>query len=61
MSRINNTEQLTGLRKFAEDKSFQAKWAAVKQGRKVKLAALIKTITGEDVPVNAMFDIQVQS
>ncbi|MEW5319329.1 MAG: hypothetical protein WDW38_010488 [Sanguina aurantia] len=57
---INNTEQLSGLRKHAEDKAFQAKWVAVKQARKVKLAALIKTITGDDVPVNAMFDIQIK-
>lgn len=44
----------------AGDKSFQAKWRAVKQAKKAKLAALLKTQFGEDVPVNAMFDIQIK-
>eukprot|EP00798_Chlamydomonas_sp_ICE-L_P006010 gene6010-5302_t len=57
---INDASQLAGLRKFAEDKAFQAKWRAVKQTRKAKLAAMIKNIHGDDIPLNAMFDVQIK-
>lgn len=57
--RVNDLDKLQGLRKFAKDKSFQAKWRAVKQEKKKKLAALIKSMYGDDVPVNALFDIHV--
>jgi starch phosphorylase len=57
---INNAELLTGLRKFASDKSFQAQWRAVKQQRKAKLAAMLKSQTGDDININNMFDIQVK-
>lgn len=59
MRRINSAEQLTELRKFASDKSFQAKWAAVKRQKKAKLADLIKKVHGEEVNLDALFDIQV--
>ena len=58
--RINNAEALTGLRKFASDKDVQSKWRAVKLQRKAKLAALVKKMTGEDIDINSMFDIQVK-
>lgn len=57
--RINDTEKLAGLRAFASDPAFQAKWAAVKKAKKAKLAELIKKIHGDDVNQNALFDIQV--
>ncbi|KAL6765007.1 starch phosphorylase [Haematococcus lacustris] len=57
---INNMEQLTELRKYASDKSFQAKWSAVKRQKKAQLAQLIKKIHGEDVNLNALFDIQIK-
>lgn len=45
---------------LAGDRSFQAKWKAVKQAKKAQLAALIKSTFGDDVNLNAMFDIQVR-
>lgn len=42
--RVNNMERLSELRKFATDKGFQAKWAAVKRQKKAKLAELIKKV-----------------
>ncbi len=50
---------LTGLRKYASDKDFQAKWRAVKMQRKTKLAQLIKARFGDDVNMDALFDIHV--
>lgn len=59
-SRINDTDKLAGLRAFAKDPAFQAKWHAVKQAKKAKLAALIKRVHGDDdINLNALFDIQV--
>lgn len=58
--RINNAELLSGLRKFATDKDFQAKWRAVKMQKKAKLAALLKERTGDDVNMDSMFDIHVR-
>ena len=39
---INDTARLAGLRKFADDKGFQAKWRAIKLANKERLAAKIK-------------------
>lgn len=58
--RINDTDKLAGLRAFAKDPAFQAKWHAVKQAKKAKLADLIKRVHGDDdINLNALFDIQV--
>jgi glucan phosphorylase len=56
---ITDTYELSKLAKYAEDKAFQKKWIAVKQENKAKLAAVIKETFGDDVPLNALFDIQV--
>ncbi len=39
---INDATRLAGLRKFADDKGFQAKWRAIKHENKERLAAKIK-------------------
>lgn len=58
--RINNTDQLQGLAKYAKDPAFQAKWRAVKRVKKAKLAALITTLTGDaDINMDSLFDVQV--
>ncbi|KAG1660964.1 hypothetical protein FOA52_005589 [Chlamydomonas sp. UWO 241] len=57
---INNAEMLAGLRAYATDKAFQAKWRAVKLVRKHKLAAVIKERFGEDVNINSLFDIHIK-
>jgi starch phosphorylase len=51
---------LQKLKKLASDATFQAKWKAVKQTKKAKLAAVIKQTHGDDVNMNALFDIQVR-
>jgi len=39
---INDATRLAGLRKFADDRGFQAKWRAIKHENKERLAAKIK-------------------
>jgi hypothetical protein len=56
---ITDTYGLQRLTPYATDKAFQAKWREVKQENKAKLAAYIKSQFGDDVPLNALFDIQV--
>jgi glucan phosphorylase len=41
---INETTLLAGLRKYADDKAFQAKWRAVKHANKERLSAKIKVV-----------------
>lgn len=57
---INNLQQLRQLEQYANDPAFQAQWRAVKQQKKVKLAELIKKLTGDDVNMDALFDIQIK-
>ncbi|KAK9810158.1 hypothetical protein WJX72_005763 [[Myrmecia] bisecta] len=57
---IKEAHLLEGLRKFAGDKDFQAKWRAVKLDNKKRLKAVIKARVGIDVPVNALYDIQIK-
>lgn len=57
---INNMEKLKELSKYATDKSFQAKWAAVKRQKKLQLAELVKKVHGEEVNLDALFDIQIK-
>jgi glucan phosphorylase len=57
---ITDTYELSKLKAYAEDAAFQEKWRAVKLEKKKKLAAYIKETFGDDVPLNALFDIQVR-
>ncbi len=41
-------------------RAFHKEWQAVKQTKKQKLAAYVKGLTGDDLNLNAMFDIQVR-
>ena len=41
---INETTRLAELRKFADDKEFQAKWRAIKLDNKKRLAAKVKVL-----------------
>jgi hypothetical protein len=56
---ITDTYGLQRLTPYATDKAFQAKWREVKQENKAKLAAYIESQFGDDVPLNALLDIQV--
>jgi len=57
---IKETTELKKLEKYASDPKFQEEWRKVKQLAKAKLAALIKDTYGQDVNLNALFDIQVK-
>jgi starch phosphorylase len=57
---ITDTYELSKLAKYADDKAFHKKWCAVKQENKAKLAGVVKGIFGDDLPLNALFDIQVR-
>uniref|UniRef100_A0A383VH92 Alpha-1,4 glucan phosphorylase n=1 Tax=Tetradesmus obliquus TaxID=3088 RepID=A0A383VH92_TETOB len=57
---ITDTYELSKLAKYADDKAFHKKWRAVKQDNKARLAAVIKETFGDDVPLNALFDIQIK-
>jgi starch phosphorylase len=51
--------RVQGLREYADDPAFQAKWQDVKALAKEKAVKHIREITGVDIPVNALLDIQV--
>jgi Carbohydrate phosphorylase len=52
---------LRGLEKHADDPAFRAKWRDIKRVKKAKLAAKIKAVTGDNVNLDAMFDIHVRT
>ncbi|MDO1581951.1 glycogen/starch/alpha-glucan phosphorylase [Rhizobium oryzicola] len=56
----DDTEQLKALDAFADDKSFQEKFAAIKRANKVQLANLIGSRMGIRLDPSAMFDIQIK-
>jgi starch phosphorylase len=57
---VSDTYELSGLRKFADDKAFREQWRSVKRQNKAKLAAYLKELTGDDVPLDALFDVQIK-
>jgi starch phosphorylase len=57
---VRDAALLAGLKPFADDAAFRARWRAVKRARKAKLAAHVESTTGYAVPVDAMFDVQVK-
>jgi starch phosphorylase len=57
---VRDATLLAGLKPYAEDAAFRARWRAVKQIRKEKLAAHVKQTTGYDLPTSSIFDIQVK-
>ncbi|KAG0571982.1 hypothetical protein KC19_VG058800 [Ceratodon purpureus] len=57
---ILDTEQLAGLRNFADNKELQKDWKQAKIARKEKLAAYIEAKTGYTINPDALFDIQVK-
>lgn len=57
---LDNAEELVGLEKFADDAGFRAKFAAVKQANKTRLAALVRQRVGVKVDPKAMFDVQIK-
>ncbi|KAG6631308.1 alpha-glucan phosphorylase, H isozyme [Carya illinoinensis] len=57
---VTNLDQLTGLRKFADNSDFQAEWASAKMANKQRLAEYIERVTGESIDPHSLFDIQVK-
>ncbi|WJH40828.1 glycogen/starch/alpha-glucan phosphorylase [Aliirhizobium terrae] len=57
---LDNTEALNELDKFADDASFQEKFAAVKRTNKVALANLVGSRMGIRLDPSALFDIQIK-
>ena len=57
---MDDTEALKDLDKFADDASFQEKFAEVKRANKVRLAKLVQARMGIRLDPSAMFDIQTK-
>lgn len=57
---VSDTYELRGLEKFADDAAFRAQWRAVKRANKAKLAVYLKDTFGDDVPLDALFDVQIK-
>jgi len=57
---ITDLYKLKVLAKKADDKVFHEKWEAVKRHNKERLKQLIFDKTGEEVPLDAMYDVQVK-
>jgi len=57
---VRNLDELKQLLPKAEEPAFVARWSAVKQDNKRKLADLISVRCGIDVGLDSMFDVQVK-
>jgi len=52
--------KLQGLAKFADDKTFRARWREIKQSNKQHLAAMVQRECGVEFDTAALFDVQVK-
>ncbi|CAM6086360.1 unnamed protein product [Calypogeia fissa] len=57
---VVDTEQLAGLRQYADDKDLHRDWFQAKRACKIKLATYIKVRTGCSISPDALYDIQVK-
>ncbi|HVY19685.1 MAG TPA: glycogen/starch/alpha-glucan phosphorylase [Bauldia sp.] len=57
---LDQFDKIADLNKFADDASFQEKFAEVKRGNKVRLASIIRETMGVSVDPGALFDVQVK-
>ncbi len=57
---LDDADKLKALDAFADDASFQEKFAAVKRANKVRLASLVAGRMGIRLDPDAMFDIQIK-
>ena len=57
---LDDAEELKALEKFADDKGFQEKFAAVKRENKVALSNLLRKRMNAYVDPDALFDIQIK-
>jgi len=57
---LKELDELKNLEQYADDKTFQKEWMAVKRANKVRLANYIKEVNGIEVNPDALFNIQVK-
>ena len=57
---VNDLSELERLAPWADDPAFRARWHAIKQGNKERLATLVARVCHVDFPVDALFDVQVK-
>lgn len=57
---VRDLDQLKGLTRFATQKTFQKKWAEVKQRNKAELVKLVNRTTGVNFDTRMLFDVQVK-
>lgn len=57
---VRDLSQLERLVPYADDAAFRARWHAIKQDNKARLAEQISQTCGVDFPLDAIFDVQVK-
>jgi len=57
---LGEPELLAGLRAFADDRAFQARFAAQRRARKLALAKVTRDLLDIEISPDAMFDVQVK-
>ncbi|MDS4042645.1 MAG: glycogen/starch/alpha-glucan family phosphorylase, partial [Candidatus Competibacter sp.] len=57
---VTDLDQLRRLAPHADDAKFRARWRAIKQDNKVRLATLVEADCGVTFNTSAMFDVQVK-
>jgi hypothetical protein len=57
---LKDLTRLKGLLAYVEDKAFRAKWAAVKQRNKERLAHHVLVTFGLEIDTTAMFDVHIK-
>ena len=57
---LTDYEKLSGLKKYADDKDFQDKFAKIKRDNKLQLAEYIKVHNGIEVNPDSIFDVQAK-
>lgn len=57
---VTDLYQLKGLERYVNDKDFVNRWKEIKLENKKILTTIIKELTGIEVNINSMFDVQVK-
>ncbi len=57
---ITDPEQLTRFKAFVDDEATQEAFAKVKRENKAKLAKYVKETSGLEIPVDAIYDVQIK-
>lgn len=57
---LKDSSKLGELDRFADDASFQERYAHIKRGHKVTLAKIIQDVCGVSVSPDALFDVQIK-